>query len=88
MSKKEYLLENKEAAQKSEDELTEILHNCFLEAEGKAPSPEQETGLRQTAQCIKGGGFIQVTWKQAERGIREQTWDPARGPMGLFGDHG
>ena len=84
MGEKEYRLENKEAVQKSEDELYMIMYDCFLQAGGKVPTREQDKGLREAAQCIKGHGVVEVTWKQVKRSIMENTWDPAEGPRALY----
>jgi hypothetical protein len=82
------MYENKEAKEAPEDELIEALRRCYEEVNHKAPSLEEDQGLIETAKWIKLGASndLVVTWEMAERGIRDGTWEPARGPRNLYSE--
>jgi hypothetical protein len=88
MSKRIYKYRNREAKEAPEHELIKELRICYQEVNHKAPSLDEDQGLIETAKWIKLGGDsdLLVTWKIAERGLRDGTWDPARGPRDLYSE--
>src|SRR5262249_15077177 len=82
MSKREYKLENRESRALSESQLTQTLRDCFTEQNSCNPSPAQEEGLREAAQCVREGT---ITWREVKRAIHDHTWEPVEGPRAILG---
>jgi hypothetical protein len=80
-NRKEYRLTNSAARKLQSEELFQELHNCFAERNGRAPSEEERKGLREAAEWVEGN---LAEWRLFERGINDETWDPAKGARDIL----
>jgi len=85
VSKKEYKFTNSDAQKLGEEELLRELRDCFIQKNGHEPSKEEAGGLREAAQWIKTNS---ASWRDFERGINEETWDPAQGARAVLSQGG
>ncbi len=81
VSRKEYRLTNKAAHKLEEEELFRELRDCFSQKNLRAPLKDEAEGLREAANWIKTN---LASWRVFERGINEETWDPAKGAGDVF----
>jgi hypothetical protein len=85
MSKhKKHLLSNKHALQKTEDELAKILIDYFVAINRRSPSKNEEKGLKDAIDWIKGKGNMSLNWSKVEEAIADGTWDPCEGPRSIY----
>jgi hypothetical protein len=82
VTKREYRLSNSKARNLSSERLVQELRECFAERTGREPSEEETKGLREAAEWIKGNS---AGWQTFERGIQDETWDPAEGARSVYG---
>jgi hypothetical protein len=80
-NRKTYRLTNTRARKLQEQELFHELQDCFTLKNRCAPSKEETDGLREAAEWVKGN---LVQWRQVERAINEDLWDPAQGARALL----
>jgi hypothetical protein len=83
MSKREYRFSNMQAAKLPREELVAELRTCFQEHVKRAPSREEEAGLKEAAEWVKDGS---LNWRAVERGLRDGTWLPEEGAGSIHSD--
>ncbi len=81
-NKREYRLTNSAAQKLEVEDLFQELCECFVEKNARQPTEEERMGLREAAEWVKGN---LAAWRVFERGIEDDTWDPAEGARSIFG---
>jgi hypothetical protein len=79
--KREYRLTNSAARKLDQEQLFQELKECFSEKNRREPSEAESEGLREAAMWIKGN---EANWRAFERGIEDETWNPADGARAIF----
>lgn len=82
MMSREYRLTNTAAQKLKLDDLVRELQECFEEKKHREPSEEERKGFLEAAEWIKSN---LAGWRTFERGIDDESWDPAEGARSVFG---